>query len=131
MVDQKLVEGWIKKADEDFEYAKISLEEGIELYSPICFHFHQAVEKYLKAYIVAKELDFQKIHDLTKLLQICAKDDTDFNSLNDLVIELNPYYIEARYPEFVISVDKSQADEALKTVEQIANFVKSKLLLQE
>lgn len=71
----------------------------------------------------------QKIHDLTKLIQICAKDDTEFNSLTDLVIELNPYYIEARYPEFIISVDKSQAEKALKIAEQIAHFVKFRLSL--
>ena len=121
MVDPKLVEDWIKKADEDLLYGKSSLEEGLEFYPQICFHFHQAVEKYLKAYIMAKEQDFQKTHDLTKLIQICAKDDTDFNSLNDLVSELNPYYIETRYPEFVTSVDRFQTEEALKTAEQIAS----------
>ncbi|MDO8618383.1 MAG: HEPN domain-containing protein [Candidatus Daviesbacteria bacterium] len=129
MVNSKIVEGWINKANEDLLYAKASVDEKLEFYAQICFHLHQAAEKFLKSYIVAKELNFQKIHDLTRLLQICAKDDTDFNSLNDLVIELNPYYIEARYPEFIISVDKSQTEKALKTAEQIAGFVKFKLSL--
>ncbi len=127
MVDPKLAEGWIKKADEDFKYAKISLEEGIEFYSPICFHFHQAAEKYLKALIVAKELDFKKTHDLKELVRICAEFDKEFNKLSDLVSELNPYYIETRYPEFIESINKSSAEEAMKLVEGIAYFVKSKL----
>lgn len=129
MVDPKIVEGWIKKADEDLLYGKSSLEDGLEFYSPICFHFHQAVEKYLKAYIVSKELDFQKIHDLTKLLKICAQEDTDFNNLSNLVSELNSYFIEVRYPEFVTSVEESQAEKALINAEEIATFVKSKLSL--
>lgn len=127
MVDNSLVEGWINKGNEDFQYAKASYDEGLEFYPQISFHLHQAVEKYLKAYIIAKKLDFQKIHDLTKLLQICAENDPDFNSLSNLAIELNPYYIEARYPEFITSVDKGRTEKALKAAEQIANFVKAKL----
>lgn len=128
MADPSLVADWIKKADEDLQYARASFREELGFYPQICFHLHQAVEKYLKAYIVAKDLNFQKIHDLTKLLQICAEVDTDFNSLNDLVIELNPYYIETRYPEFVDTIDKVEAEKALQATEQIATFIKSKLV---
>ncbi len=127
MVDPKIAQGWLDKADEDSEYAKTSLEEGIEFYSPICFHFHQAAEKYLKAYIVAKELDFKKVHDLKELLRICESNDSEFGQLSDLVSELNPYYIETRYPEFIGSIDKFQAEEAGRIVDKIATFVKSKL----
>lgn len=64
MADPGLVKGWIKKADEDLQYAGASFKEKLGFYPQICFHLHQAVEKYLKAYIVAKDLTFQKIHDL-------------------------------------------------------------------
>jgi len=37
----------------------------------ICFHFHQAAEKYLKSYIIASDLDFKKIHDLPAFLKSC------------------------------------------------------------
>jgi HEPN domain-containing protein len=61
MVDPKVVNEWITKADEDFEFARINLEEHKPFFSQICFHFHQAAEKYLKAYIVANDLEFKKI----------------------------------------------------------------------
>ena len=127
MVDPKLIDGWIEKADEDLEYAKISLKEGLEFYPQICFLLHQAVEKYLKAYIIASELDFQKTHDLGRLVKICGQKDHEFDQFFDKITDLNTYYIETRYPDFEIIVNKSQAEIALNLVEQIAAFVKQKL----
>lgn len=127
MADPSLVAGWIKKADENLQYARASFKEELGFYPQICFHLHQAVEKYLKAYIVAKDLNFQKIHDLTKLLKICAEVDTGFNGLSDSVVNLNPYYIETRYPEFIGTIGKVEAEKALRVAEEIAVFIKSKL----
>lgn len=38
MVDPSIIEQWIKKADDDFQYAKLGLDEGLEFYAQICFH---------------------------------------------------------------------------------------------
>ena len=45
MVDRGIVQEWIEKAEEDFEFARINLEEGKRFFAQICFHFHQAAEK--------------------------------------------------------------------------------------
>ena len=47
MVDPDIIEEWISKADEDFEFARINLEEEKPFHAQICFHFQQAAEKYL------------------------------------------------------------------------------------
>lgn len=60
MVDERILREWMAKAHEDFAFAQINLEEGKPFFAQICFHFHQAAEKYLKAYIVTNELDFRK-----------------------------------------------------------------------
>lgn len=127
MVDPKLVNSWVEKADEDLEYARISLVEGLEFYPQICFHLHQAVEKYLKAYIITSELDFQKIHDLSRLVKICGQKDNEFNQFFDRVMDLNTYYIETRYPDFEVKINKLQAENALNLAEEIAAFVKQKI----
>jgi len=72
MVDAEIIKEWISKADEDFEFALSNLNEGKRFFSQICFHFQQASEKYLKSFIIAKELEFRKIHDLPLLLKICS-----------------------------------------------------------
>ncbi len=127
MVDPKLVASWIEKADEDLKFANVSLKEGLEFYPQICFLLQQAVEKYLKSYIIANELDFQKIHDLGRLVKICGEKDNEFNRYFDKLADLNTYYIETRYPDFEVMVSKLQAENALGVAEEIANFVKEKI----
>jgi HEPN domain-containing protein len=61
MAEPRLIDEWLKKAEEDYQFAA-SVREDSTFYAQICFHFHQAAEKYLKAFIVARDLDFQKIH---------------------------------------------------------------------
>lgn len=127
MVDKKIAQNWLDKADEDLAFAKASLQEGLEFYSQICFYLHQSVEKYLKAYIIAKELNLKRIHDLTVLVQICMENDPEFNKFNETAKLLNPFYIGTRYPDFIISVNKSTAKKALQAAEEVAMFIKSKL----
>lgn len=51
MVDASLVTEWLTKAAEDLEFGRINLEERKNFFAQICFHFQQAAEKYLKAFI--------------------------------------------------------------------------------
>jgi len=50
MADPQIIDEWLKKADEDYAFA-VSIVEDSTFYAQICFHFHQAAEKYLKTYI--------------------------------------------------------------------------------
>lgn len=58
MVNPKIVKEWLDKADEDFGFASSYLDKEDQFFGQICFHFHQAAEKYLKTFIVANELEF-------------------------------------------------------------------------
>jgi HEPN domain-containing protein len=127
MADPQLVREWIGKADEDFGFAVSVIEES-PYYSQICFHFHQAAEKYLKAHIIAYDLDFQKIHDLPVLLKICMQKDPELQKvLNDCKF-LNRYYIDARYPvHWPTSYDKEEAQKAKLAAEHIRDAIKNRL----
>lgn len=70
MQKNKIFREWLKKAEEDYGFAQISLKET-KYYAQICFHFHQAAEKYLKAFIIANNLEFRPVHNLIELLNIC------------------------------------------------------------
>lgn len=97
MVDPKIINEWVKKADEDLEFA-CSVIEDSPFYAQICFHFHQAAEKYLKALIIASDLEFRKIHDLPVLLKSVMDKKPQLEILRDDCSFLNGFYIEARYP---------------------------------
>ena len=42
MADPRVISEWLKKADEDLEFAASVLKEST-FYAQICFHFHQAI----------------------------------------------------------------------------------------
>lgn len=128
MAESELVKKWIEKTNEDFGYASLSLKEEFKYFPQICWHFQQAAEKILKAYIVANDLEFKKIHDLLALLKICAAKDGSFGSLSDACKYLQKFYIETRYP--VVWETKYAREDALKAQEastQVIGFVKKLL----
>lgn len=98
MGDAEIIREWLAKADENFEFALVNLEEGKPFFALICFHFQQAAEKYLKAYIAAYDLEFRKIHDLPALLKTCMGKDSSLEQLRPDCEFLNAFYIETRYP---------------------------------
>ncbi len=127
--DPKVIKEWLDKADEDFGFAAISFADSANTYfGPICFHFQQAAEKYLKAYIVGNDLEFEKVHDLKRLLGICKGNNPNFAQIYEECIFLNRFYIEPRYPVLphneVSGDDTRQAKEA---AEKIGDFVKQLL----
>lgn len=72
MADSEVVDEWIRRADEDLAFASACLKDKDRYFAQICFHFHQTAEKHLKAFILAKELGLEKVHDLVRLLKICS-----------------------------------------------------------
>jgi HEPN domain-containing protein len=59
-----LVREWIEKAELDYQAAAQLLEAGDRLRQIVAFHCQQAVEKYLKAFLVRHQVEFPKIHNL-------------------------------------------------------------------
>jgi HEPN domain-containing protein len=120
-----LVSGWLLKAESDLTNARMCLAAGQAL-DTACFHAQQAAEKYIKAYLTAHELDFPFIHNLEKLVELCAQLDPSFLSIKTLSQELTPYAVELRYDdEFWPSVET--AHEALDAALAIKSFVIDRL----
>ena len=99
----RLCREWQQKAEEDY----------------------QAAEKYLKAFLSLKGGHFPKTHDLILLKNLCLKQETDFEFVSDLVISLNPYSVEFRYPGE--QATKRDAKTALAAIKEIREFIRVKL----
>ncbi len=128
MVDPSITREWSSKADEDFEFARINLDEGKNFYAQICFHLQQAAEKYLKAFIIAHDLEFRRIHDLGLLLKICSARDPSFEDLKEDCEYLTAYYVDTRYPvHWPTRFSKEEAQKALQSSDRIRILVKKKL----
>lgn len=114
---------WLEKAQEDYGFACASLEDT-DYFAQICFHFQQAAEKYLKAFIVANKLEFRAVHNLLELLDICKQKDPRIEELTEVCRFLNPFYIDSRYPvHWPAHYDKDTALKAKQITETIGNWV--------
>jgi len=128
MADPKIVKEWLDKANEDFNFARINLEERNNFYPQICFHFHQAVEKYLKSFIVAYDLEFEKTHNLMNLLMTCSSIDASLLSIMEECERLNTAYIDTRYPvHWPTDYTQEKASMFKGDAEKIARAIKTAL----
>ncbi|OGW81273.1 MAG: hypothetical protein A3G33_06770 [Omnitrophica bacterium RIFCSPLOWO2_12_FULL_44_17] len=128
-MSSEIAREWREKAEEDYCAAIIlSQTKRKHLFSSICFHSQQSVEKYLKAYLSREKISFPKTHDLILLKNLCSDEDGDFELVSDLIISLNPYSVEFRYPgERAMRRDAMGAIKALK---EIREFVRRKIRLK-
>lgn len=127
MADRQVVNEWLKKSDEDFKFAVSIIEDSI-YYAQICFHFHQAAEKYLKSFIIACDLEFKKIHDLPVLLKACLAKEPNLKAVMDDCKFLNRFYIDTRYPvHWPTQYTKEEALKAKTATEHIREMIRSVL----
>jgi len=128
MADPSIVKEWLGKADDDFLFAEVNLREESGFYAQLCFHFQQAAEKYLKAFIIGKELPFDRVHDLVHLLKTCSAHTPEFKELKEDCIFLNTAYIETRYPvHWPTEYTRETAVEAHAAADRIARMVRDGL----
>ena len=95
-----LARAWHRKAASDLAAVEACLqaERGLDA---ACFHCQQAAEKALKAFLISRDQEFPRTHDLRRLVALCAKVEPRFNSLTTVVNKLNPHAVDFRYePDF-------------------------------
>ena len=115
----------LESAEEDLKLAKVSLRLGY--YKHACFLSQQAVEKFLKAYLLYKINKYPFIHDITKLINLCKNLEEDFELLLRINADkLDKYYIGTRYPP-LLKVTKENAKEAVEIADKVRDFVLKKL----
>jgi hypothetical protein len=61
-----LVRDWLRKADLDCDVAARLSSEGDRFRDIVVFHCEQAVEKYVKAVLVRRQVEFRKTHDIER-----------------------------------------------------------------
>jgi HEPN domain-containing protein len=92
------VRQWAAHADDDLRVAEHTLTLPDDCpYRLVAYHAQQCAEKYLKAYLVLRGVDFPFTHNLARLLELCSEQSAWGEQLKD-VEELTPFAITARYP---------------------------------
>jgi HEPN domain-containing protein len=86
---------WLRLAEKDLSRTKRLLEEDAELAG---FCLQQAVEKFLKAFLLAKGWGLRRIHDLDALLDDAVAHDPGLEAFRPACQRITKYYIVERYP---------------------------------
>ena len=123
-------EAFKKQAQEWFERGRHDLETAQLLYDErgytdsIAYHIQQAVEKYLKGYLVLHGKKPPKIHELDTLLNHVNVFDVSLDNFLELCEKASRYYIEDRYPpgpivEYDYNEIKADLDKAWELIQKI------------
>jgi HEPN domain-containing protein len=121
--DELVVGEWINSAQEDLD--TVSLVSQVPLLAATCFHCGQAVEKILKAYIIAKDIKLIKTHDLNDLLDRCKKHSSDFSNFEDVCNDIISY-TTVRYPPDR-NLTEQEMKQTIESTHEIVDFTMSKL----
>ena len=118
------VSAWVEKAEHDLLTAEhtLTLKEDCP-FDTICFHAQQCAEKYLKAVLVYRGIDFPKTHDLRLLTQLIPVD-IGLSFTIEEILPLNRYTIEARYPGFWEPIERKEAEQAVNIAKIVRKTVR-------
>jgi HEPN domain-containing protein len=114
---------WLVKAEHDLKAAEHELNrvESDVITDIVCFHCQQAVEKYLKAYLITHKVEFGKTHNLEYILELCAKIDKAFSDLE--LGKLSFYAVEIRYPDEFYLPTLEETRKSFELAGKIKDFV--------
>jgi HEPN domain-containing protein len=90
-------------------------------YMLICYHATQAVEKFIKGFIVDRNVPVKKTHNLEYINDIANNIDKSFSLIKKECIKLNEYTPSARYNDNH-KIEKDEINTVLKSLNIIYHF---------
>jgi HEPN domain-containing protein len=121
LIQWREAQRWLAKADEDLAAARVLI--GGSLADPAAFHVQQAVEKALKALLVAANQEIRRTHDLETLSSEVSKHWPSLASLASSLTSVSEWYLISRYPDM---------EEMTPTLDEIAGVLgQVELLIRE
>jgi HEPN domain-containing protein len=125
---KETTEEWVIKAESDYDQANLAMYAvEIPLRDGVCFHSQQCAEKYLKAFLTEKLVEFPRAHPLVPLLDLCLPFDPAFRDLRADAATLEGYAVAVRYPGAKVTDEMAQA--ALAAAARIRAFIRNKFNL--
>ena len=89
------------------------------------FFLQQAIEKFLKAFLLSKGWKLRRIHDLEALLDDAAEHDADPETFRPLCQQVTGYYLVERYPLPGIPLTgDTEVRAALATSQELASKIR-------
>jgi len=115
---------WLRIAEKDLIRVQRLLEDHDSEMAGFCLQ--QAVEKFLKAFLLSKEWQLRRIHSLDALLDDALTYDPALEDFRSLCQKLTAFYFAERYP-FTVEAGVTEEDvrNALQQAEDLINKLRS------
>jgi HEPN domain-containing protein len=124
-----IVKQWIDKADHDLGTAQLICLYLPEYKDTIAFHCQQAVEKYLKGYLLFLDIQFKRLHSLNYLLSLVSQKEQVSFELFDKASQLEDFSVEIRYPDTIIELSGEDIQQAFSIAKNFRKYVLAKMNL--
>ncbi|RNI36134.1 HEPN domain-containing protein [Hanamia caeni] len=119
--ERNYVEQWLEKAANDLLAARLILDHQPIILDISCFHCQQAVEKYLKTFLIFHKKDFPKTHNIDLLLKNCSTINDRFKEVD--VKNLEDFAVRGRYPHDFLLPSVEEAEEFYQITLEIKELV--------
>lgn len=110
---------WVRIAEKDLERVGRGLRDGDTQLAGV--YLQQAVEKFLKAYLLARGWKLQRIHDLGRLVDEARAFDPELARFREVCQEITDYYLLERYP---LPLESELTDQEVRaSLEQVRGLI--------
>jgi len=123
------IESWLNKAEHDLLSAQRLLEIEPIILDNACFHCQQAIEKWLKAFLIFHGRDVERTHNIIFLLSECAIFDPVFAAVDPL--NINAYAVQGRYPDSNLIPTIAEAQSYYQLAIKVKGLVTERIVFQE
>lgn len=123
MTEVNELKSWVASAESDYRAARELIRLSKPIPSAFCFHSQQCAEKYLKALLILKDIDFPKTHDLLALDTICNQSGIFTGFAPQQLSDLSKHAVQTRYPGNQPTL--AEAKDSLKIAGTIRKFARS------
>lgn len=124
---RELVKQWLQKAFHDMIAARSLSQLEPAVMDVAIYHCQQAAEKAVKAFLVFRDQEPGRTHDVDRLLEQSARLEPAFAASRTAGNRLTPYATLYRYPGDIMEPSYQQFQEALDDAAQIVDAVLSHL----
>jgi HEPN domain-containing protein len=94
---------WYALGKRDFQGAKVLLQSDDSLLTVAGMLLQQALEKYIKGYLLSLGWQLRRTHDLGLLLKALIEYEQGFSEFTDACLKITDFYLESRYPAQPVS----------------------------
>ena len=130
-MDRELVHEWFRFANMDLDLAKHTLETmHPSPFEIICYHCQQAAEKFIKGLIISFDIEVEKTHDLSKLLNTLVPLTDVPETFMESAERLTMFSVRVRYPN-ELPIDETQTKLAIAQAEKIKKWAESLIKKQD